>query len=136
MAFQKLVMQLILLSFKTFAGTPLYMSPQILEGIEYSFLTDIWSLGIIFFQMLYGRLPFKGNSINDLYEKIQKNKEIKFPEIPKIDSEIKILIKRMLSFEESNRIKWDQLQNHELFKEEENKKDYFKAIDGNSLLKL
>jgi serine/threonine protein kinase len=39
-------------------GTPLYMSPELLQGKPYSFSSDIWSLGIICFQIIHGRHPF------------------------------------------------------------------------------
>ena len=36
-------------------GTPLYMSPQILDNKKYTNKTDIWSLGFIFFETLFGK---------------------------------------------------------------------------------
>jgi serine/threonine-protein kinase ULK/ATG1 len=41
-------------------GSPLYMSPQIFERKKYTEKTDIWSLGAIFYEMLYGKSPFAG----------------------------------------------------------------------------
>jgi len=35
-------------------GTPLYASPDVLLGNLYSSKTDIWSMGVILFEMLYG----------------------------------------------------------------------------------
>lgn len=45
-------------------GSPIYMAPQILKGEKYTSKCDVWSLGIIFYQFLYGRFPWfsqKGN---------------------------------------------------------------------------
>ena len=46
----------------TFCGTPLYVCPQILKGNEYDEKIDIWSLGIMMYEMLIGENPFKINS--------------------------------------------------------------------------
>jgi len=44
-------------------GSPLYMSPQILNNSNYTENTDIWSLGIIMYEMLVGEAPWRVNSI-------------------------------------------------------------------------
>ena len=52
-------------------GSPLYMSPQILEGLPFSAKCDVWSLGVIFFEMLYGRTPWTGENAFNLLENIK-----------------------------------------------------------------
>lgn len=47
----------------TIAGTPLYMAPEILRGTvsgasDYSASSDLWSVGVIFYEMLFGSVPF------------------------------------------------------------------------------
>ena len=39
----------------TSIGTPLYMSPQILDHQKYTSKSDIWSLGFIFYEALFGK---------------------------------------------------------------------------------
>lgn len=51
----------------SYAGTPVNMSPEIMEGKAYSYKTDIWSLGIMLFQMTMGFYPFLGMSKQDLF---------------------------------------------------------------------
>ncbi len=43
-------------------GTPLYMCPQILNNQKFSAKCDIWSLGVIFYEMLNGHTPWTANS--------------------------------------------------------------------------
>jgi serine/threonine protein kinase len=35
-------------------GTPLYMAPESIISNKYSFKTDIWALGVVFYEMLVG----------------------------------------------------------------------------------
>lgn len=43
---------------KTMVGTPYYLSPEIIESKDYSFKTDIWSLGIILYELCALKPPF------------------------------------------------------------------------------
>jgi len=63
---------------QTRCGTPLYMSPEVLENQEYDSKIDIWSAGIIFYEMLVGTTPFKGVNEVDLLKTI-KTKSLSLP---------------------------------------------------------
>lgn len=43
---------------KSIVGTPLYMSPQILKRLKYTAKSDLWSIGLIYYEMLHGRTPW------------------------------------------------------------------------------
>ena len=43
---------------KTFAGTPVYMAPEIHWGQKYDMMADMWSLGIIVFEIITFKIPF------------------------------------------------------------------------------
>lgn len=67
-------------------GTPVYMAPQILSSNiygKYSFKCDIWSLGVVCYEMLVGSIPWKNSNSNrnKLFEEIKKfvDKGIPFP---------------------------------------------------------
>lgn len=48
---------------KTIVGTPFYLSPEIIENKPYSFKSDVWSCGIVLYELCCRKPPFNGNSI-------------------------------------------------------------------------
>ena len=52
-------------------GSPLYMAPESLKRNEYSYKTDLWSVGVIFFEMLTGETPWKAKTEKELLKKIE-----------------------------------------------------------------
>lgn len=56
----------------TFCGTYEYMAPEIVENSGYDKRVDIWSLGILLYEMLHGYSPFKGNKMMSILENIRK----------------------------------------------------------------
>lgn len=66
---------------KTMLGTPHYIAPEIIEGSNYSFSADYYSIGICLYYLLYNKFPF-GNEEKDAYKIYQDiiNKKVIFDE--------------------------------------------------------
>lgn len=99
-------------------GTPFYTPLQILEGKEYSSKCDVWSLGVMFYQMLFGRFPFvwkalaknelKDGGIMKLTDLIKKN-PLDYPVGAKLSKPLKTILEKTLGKEEYDRISWENL---------------------------
>ena len=85
-------------------GTPEYMSPEQVEGKEADQRADIYSLGIILFEMVTGRLPFEGNTPFSIANK-QKSEPPPIPKklVPQIPEGLNKLILRCLEKDRSKR---------------------------------
>eukprot|EP00825_Cyclidium_porcatum_P047087 TRINITY_DN7567_c0_g1_i1.p1 TRINITY_DN7567_c0_g1~~TRINITY_DN7567_c0_g1_i1.p1 ORF type:complete len:148 (-),score=26.32 TRINITY_DN7567_c0_g1_i1:180-623(-) len=95
---------------QTAVGTPFYMAPQILNNQEYSIKCDVWSLGVMFYQILYGFLPWSDqSSINKLAEKI-KTEKLSFPPSIPVSIEMQKLISKMLQVSEVDRYSIKQVK--------------------------
>lgn len=57
---------------KTVVGTPYYLSPEIIESKPYSNKSDIWSMGVLLYEMCALKPPFNANSLQFLALKIVK----------------------------------------------------------------
>ena len=62
----------------TFCGTPDYIPPEILMGHYYDSSCDWWSLGVLLYEMLIGQSPFVGQSEDDLFASICRDK-VRYP---------------------------------------------------------
>jgi serine/threonine-protein kinase ULK/ATG1 len=93
---------------KTMLGSPIYMAPEILRGEIYSTKADIWSLGVVLYEMLYGFCPFESTTIPKLIE-VLKETELEFPSKEPVSEETKRLLKKLLTKDPTKRIEWMEL---------------------------
>lgn len=97
----------------TLLGTPLYMSPQILNDDLYSAKCDVWSTGVVFYELMFGKLPWTGYSVANLYNNI-KTKSL---DIPKgVNDDTRDLLTKMLKFKDEDRISWKDVYDHAAMK--------------------
>jgi len=66
-------------------GTPNYMAPEQIMGRQIDARSDIFSLGVVFFQLLTGDLPFRGDNLNSLFYKVT---QVKHPSPSKINPKV------------------------------------------------
>ncbi|MDF1753067.1 MAG: protein kinase [Verrucomicrobiales bacterium] len=88
------------------AGTPSYMSPEQTrsEGHLVDRRSDIFSLGVVFFEMLVGQRPFKGSDIDFVFSQIQSHQTPKFPASdPPIPTELQRICNKCLAPRASER---------------------------------
>ena len=87
-------LQLTMQKLKSVVGTPYYMSPEICENKEYSFQTDIWSLGVIVLELCLLRPPFEAGSLASLALKITSGAHLPVP--AHYSAELRQLVSKMV----------------------------------------
>ena len=56
----------------TLCGSPMYMAPEIINKKEYDIKSDLWSVGVILYEMVYGQVPYNVGTFVELIKKINK----------------------------------------------------------------
>ena len=107
---------------RTRCGSPFYCSPEMILGKKYDGnLSDIWSLGIILYFMIFNELPFYDNDFDRLSKKIIEGK-YNIPRDKKdlVGKDVIDLIHKILKTEPKKRIKIKEIMNHKWFNMENN----------------
>ncbi|CAD8129448.1 unnamed protein product [Paramecium sonneborni] len=76
----------------TMKGTPHYMAPEIFIGRGYTYSVDLWSIGIMMYEFIYGKVPYGENADDPylIFEDIQNN-PLNFPSEPKDQNAQKLM---------------------------------------------
>jgi serine/threonine protein kinase len=80
---------------KTIVGTPYYLSPEIINGAPYNCKSDIWSLGVLLYEMCALKMPFDAQSLPLLSLKILRCSYNPLP--PNFSKDLRSLMSVMLS---------------------------------------
>lgn len=103
---------------KTMCGTPSYIAPEILASAEkraYSYEVDIWSIGVIAYNLLVGKNPYDGGDVNRTYDNIREN-HLEFPlDSNLISHSARLFIRALLTTDPSLRPTLDQMIKHPFF---------------------
>ena len=88
----------------TTLGTSLTMAPEVLDERPYGFEADIWSIGVVYYQLLYGRYPYTGKSDYEILKNIKGRR----PDYKKvqISDHARDFIDKGLTVNPKKRIKW------------------------------
>ncbi|XP_026782960.1 serine/threonine-protein kinase ULK3 [Pangasianodon hypophthalmus] len=93
-------------------GSPLYMAPEIVCRRQYDARVDLWSVGVILYEALFGRAPFASRSYAELEEKIRSDKPIELPAGARVSRDCRDLLLRLLERDPDSRISFDEFFLH------------------------
>ena len=108
-------------------GTPFYAAPEIWQDKAYDYKCDIWSCGVIIYEIATLRTPFRGTSLNELYQNILHGSYI--PISNRYSDDLHKIISYMLQVDPYRRYNIDELLNSDIIKRKI--KDYG-LIDNNN----
>lgn len=115
----------------TICGSPMYMAPEIMKYKKYDTKADLWSLGVIFYQMLTGKTPYTARSHSELMNNIE-NQEIVFPKCIRVTKEGLDLLLKLLQKKSDERMTWEELFKH-TWLNDENIEHLFQTTQVNNL---
>ena len=95
----------------THLGTPATMAPEIMNNKPYNEKSDLWSIGVMLYQLYYREIPFDGKNEAEIIQKIESNIPSKQPD----DNNFRDLINRLLVVSVKNRLSWNEYFSHPFF---------------------
>ncbi|XP_033627221.1 testis-specific serine/threonine-protein kinase 1-like [Asterias rubens] len=117
----------------TFCGSYAYAAPEILSARNYDGkLADIWSLGVVLYAMVNGRLPFNDQNLNTLLE--QTRRKLNFQ--PWVSSDCADLIRRLLRTRPLTRLRMHEIIAHPWVRKNLNTKNLTAFPSSQAFLKV
>ncbi|KAH8332629.1 hypothetical protein KR074_007597 [Drosophila pseudoananassae] len=93
-------------------GSPLYMAPEIVRKHQYDAKADLWSIGVILYECLFGKAPYSSRTIEELLLRIRTAEPITLPPNASISNECHDLLQRLLAHEPTERISFEEFFAH------------------------
>nr|AML77744.1 putative LOV domain-containing protein [Curcuma sumatrana]AML78184.1 putative LOV domain-containing protein [Curcuma longa] len=104
----------------SFVGTEEYIAPEIITGAGHSSAIDWWALGILLYEMMYGRTPFRGKNRQKTFANILR-KDLTFPSSIPVSLAARQLIHGLLNRDPANRLGSktgaNEIKQHPFFRE-------------------
>ncbi|PAN06906.1 hypothetical protein PAHAL_1G296600 [Panicum hallii] len=96
----------------SFVGTEDYMAPEIVAGSGHDHAVDWWGLGVVLYEMLYGRTPFRGRNRQETFRRVLAAP----PELPGEPTPLRDLIARLLEKDPRKRLGAHGVRRHAFFR--------------------
>ncbi|CAL5021038.1 unnamed protein product [Urochloa decumbens] len=96
----------------SFVGTEDYVAPEIVAGSGHDHAVDWWGLGVVLYEMLYGRTPFRGRSRRETFRRVLAAP----PEMPGEPTPLRDLIARLLDKDPRRRLGAHGVRRHAFFR--------------------
>uniref|UniRef100_A0A1B0G538 Serine/threonine-protein kinase ULK3 n=1 Tax=Glossina morsitans morsitans TaxID=37546 RepID=A0A1B0G538_GLOMM len=93
-------------------GSLLYMAPEIVRKHQYDAKADLWSIGVILYECLFGRAPYTSKTIEELLGRIRSCEKIRLPPNVCISKECEDLLCGLLEHDPAKRISFNDFFNH------------------------
>ncbi|XP_046402513.1 serine/threonine-protein kinase ULK3-like isoform X2 [Ischnura elegans] len=93
-------------------GSPLYMAPEMLLNAEYDARVDLWSVGVIAYECLFGRAPYSSQNFQELADKIKARLKIEVPPASQISKDCRDLLAGLLQHDPNSRIDFEDFFKH------------------------
>lgn len=88
------------------------MAPEIIQGKGHDFAVDWWGLGVVLYEMLYGKTPFRGKNRKETFYRILT----KEPDLVGEKTSLRDLIRKLLDKDPNTRICVEDIKQAEFFR--------------------
>uniref|UniRef100_A0A0D9VHZ8 non-specific serine/threonine protein kinase n=1 Tax=Leersia perrieri TaxID=77586 RepID=A0A0D9VHZ8_9ORYZ len=96
----------------SFVGTEDYVAPEIVAGSGHDYAVDWWGLGVVLYEMVYGRTPFRGRSRRETFQRVLAAR----PELPGEPTPLRDLIGLLLEKDPAKRLGAHGVRRHAFFR--------------------